>query len=130
MKSTKIIFSLFAFAFSLVLFGQVSYAQTETIRLEENRVSDNNSNLTSIPKVVVKVKSQGEINPFFSQIDVLTAGDEILSEQVVFEIFRNRSTKLVRIVSEKNYHKLSDEEKAESIIESEVKEIIVNIKSR
>lgn len=80
------------------------------------------------PKVTVTFKSSMHINPFIKQINDLTTGDDKLTEKVIYKINQTKNKAIRRMVSDDKFELLSKAEQDEAIKQSEVKEIIEQLK--
>ena len=93
-------------------------------------ISQNNTQTPSStgPKAVITYKTLPKINIYLEEIKELTNADDFLTEQVVFEIRKTKSTKIKHVVTDNEFNKLSKELQQEAIKKSEVVAIIETLK--
>tara|TARA_B100000809_G_scaffold172593_1_gene169863 strand:+ start:283 stop:609 length:327 start_codon:yes stop_codon:yes gene_type:complete len=82
----------------------------------------------SQPEALATYKTPQKANPLIEKINDLTGNDDLLTEQVVFEIRKNQTTKIKRMVTDNDFNNLSEELKKEAIKQSDVIVIIKSLK--
>lgn len=90
---------------------------------EQNGVSQ-----TLEPQAIVTYKMPQKINSFIEQIKELTEGDDNLTEQVIYKIRQIKNSSIKRVIVDEEFDVLSSEMKKEAIKQSEVMEIIEQLK--
>ena len=80
------------------------------------------------PQAVINYKTPQKINPLIEKVNELTDGDAILTELVIYEISKIKTTNIHRVVQDEDFNDLSSQLKKEGIKQSEVIEIINRLK--
>lgn len=94
-------------------------AQTSTLQKEE---------VAKTPQANVTFKTIQKPNPLIEQVNILTKGDDVLTEKTILQIRTTKSSSIKRVVADNEYNLLSKEIQLEGIKESEVIIIINSIK--
>ncbi len=82
----------------------------------------------TVPRAVVTYKTLPKTNLFIEEIKELTDADDLLTEEVISEIRKTKSTKIKHVVTADEFNNLSAELQKEVIKESEVIAIIETLK--
>ncbi len=120
MKNSKIVFMM------AICFIAISCINAQTAESNPNRKEDFSSQKNPQAKIIYK--SQQKPSQLIEQVNILTNGDDVLTEKTIFEIRKLKSTTILRIVSDNEYIQLSKELQQEAIKESEVVKIINQLK--
>jgi hypothetical protein len=103
---------------SLTFFSIASFSQTkDSLKIQEKH-----------PSATVTYQTQPKVNLFIEKINAFTEGDDNLTERVIYKINKDNNEVIRRVVSDLYYLKLTEEQRKEAIKESDLIEIIEQLK--
>ncbi len=120
MRNSKIVFLI------TIFFIGISSIMAQTTQSNHNNKTEATSQ--KAPQAIVTLKTLKKPNQLIEQVNILTKGDDVLTEKTISEIRKTKNTSIIRIVSDTEYDKLTIEMQHEAIKESEVVKIINQIK--
>jgi len=81
------------------------------------------------PTLTVTYLTPVKINPLIEQVKLLVDGDENLTEEVIYQLRLSQNRNIKGMVSDEEYENMSDEQRSELVKESDVIQVINNIKN-
>ncbi len=121
---------IFATFLALLLhISAVINAQTVDKHNEQQSVASLNiSSASDGPVAVVKSSAPRKVSNLILEINNLTNGDDALTEKVIAVLCKHRQVPVDRIVSDEEYERLPEKDKAVCVKQSEINEILKQLK--
>ncbi|MBN2776378.1 MAG: hypothetical protein JXR36_01970 [Bacteroidales bacterium] len=122
----KIIITIAVITAQLLLVNCV-FAQSQNTLSDKQNVENQKSTVME-PSAVVSYRTPRTISPMILKVNELTNGDDVLTEKVVAEIYKQKNISIKDVISDEDFSKMSVGEQAICISESEVIQIINRLK--
>lgn len=120
MRNSKIVFLMAIFVFG------ISSIKAQATQSKTN--SNTEFSNEKAPQANVTYKTIQKTNKLIEQVNILAKGDDVLTEKTIFQIQNTKKSAIKRIVADNEYILLSKEIQQEAIKESEVINIINQLK--
>ena len=122
MKHCVLIFAAF------LLLATAATAQNSKQAVQSDSNSDVLSAAQQEPQAVVIYQSKPQPSQLIVKITDMCDGDNLLTEQVIAEIYKRKDLQITDVIDDAEFSQLSRDEQNECVCESEVNEIINQLK--
>jgi hypothetical protein len=119
----------------LAITTNIANAQSENssccqkTKAEKPQLSTSENEKTSSAVVTFKTARNNTSEVLSEEILELTDYDYVLTEKIIYNIYKNRTTSIIKIVDDEKFDSVTEREQLEWIRESEVIEIINKLKN-
>ena len=103
------------------------FAQSQNTMSDKQNVENQKSTVKE-PSAVVSYRTPRTISPMIQKVNELTGGDDVLTEKVIAEIYKQKNISIKDVISDDDFSKMSVGEQAICVSESEVIQIINRLK--
>jgi hypothetical protein len=110
-----------------LLLANCVFAQSQNASTDKQSVQ-NQKSITKEPSAVVSYQTPRTISPMILKVNELTNGDDVLTEKVIAEIYKQKNIKIKDVISDDDFRMMSVGEQAICVSESEVNTIINRLK--